>query len=172
MIIDALIDTNPYFKFAENLFDPEDYMNYTDSIVKYIETTPKKEFKGAQKILKRLHCRDLYQCVGEKLMDHTEISQFEHVTPQDIVNCQDSDGTCLTVEDIVVHRFSINFGCGLQNPVELISFYNKTEKLQGSSAVVPDQFSEYYVRLFVKDPSKAELASSTFKRFISKFKFN
>ncbi len=105
-------------------------------------------------------------------MDHTQISQFEQVTPQDIVNCQDTDGTSLVVEDIVVHRFSINFGCGLQNPVELVSFYNKTEKSQGSSTVVPDQFSEYYIRLFVKDPSKAELAKATFESFISKFKFN
>jgi hypothetical protein len=52
-------------------------MNYTDSIVKYVETAQKLEFKGAQKILKRLHSRDLYQCVGEKLMDHTQITQFE-----------------------------------------------------------------------------------------------
>jgi hypothetical protein len=47
MIIDALLEVDSYFKFAQNLSDPEQYMNYTDSIVKYVETTQKGEFKGA-----------------------------------------------------------------------------------------------------------------------------
>ena len=47
MIVDALLKVDSYFKFAENLSDPEQYMNYTDSIVKYVETTQKVEFKGA-----------------------------------------------------------------------------------------------------------------------------
>ena len=47
MIIDALLEVNSYFKFTENLSDPEQYMNYTDSIVKYVETAQKGEFKGA-----------------------------------------------------------------------------------------------------------------------------
>ena len=76
MIVDALVEVNPYFKFTENLNDPDKYMNYTDSLVKHVETTKKLEFQSAQQILKRLHHRAIYQCVGEKLMDHTEISQF------------------------------------------------------------------------------------------------
>jgi len=87
MIIDALLEVNPYYKFAENLTDPEKYMTYTDSLVKYVETAKKIEFASAQKILKRLHSRELYQCVGEKLLDHTQISRLESVTNQDIVNC-------------------------------------------------------------------------------------
>lgn len=47
MIVDALLEVDSYFKFAENLSDPEQYMNYTDSIVKYVETKQKVEFKGA-----------------------------------------------------------------------------------------------------------------------------
>jgi hypothetical protein len=48
MIVDALVEVNPYFNFTENLNDPEMYMNYTDSLVKHVETTKKVEFQGAQ----------------------------------------------------------------------------------------------------------------------------
>lgn len=47
MIIDSLLEVDSYFKFAENLSDPDQYMNYTDSIVKYVETAKKFEFGGA-----------------------------------------------------------------------------------------------------------------------------
>lgn len=47
MIVDALLEVDSYFKFAENLSDPKQYMNYTDSIVKYVETAQKVEFRGA-----------------------------------------------------------------------------------------------------------------------------
>ena len=47
MILDALITVNPYFNFAENLMRPEEYMKYTDDLVKYIEVTKKSEFKEA-----------------------------------------------------------------------------------------------------------------------------
>ena len=38
MIVDVLLETNPYFKFYENLNNPNEYFKYTDSILKYIET--------------------------------------------------------------------------------------------------------------------------------------
>ncbi len=47
MILDSLVAVNPYFKFAENLANPEVYSTYTDSVVKYIETSRKSEFKEA-----------------------------------------------------------------------------------------------------------------------------
>ena len=123
MNLDALISVNPYFKFVENLNNPDEYHKFTDHLIKYVECIPKPEFKEAQKILKRIHERDLYRCIGERIFDNFQNQRLqEEVCAQDIINCQDGGGQ-LRVEDIVVHKFSINFGHGLQNPVELVKFY-------------------------------------------------
>ena len=37
MIVDALYYANPVFKFEENIFKPEKYINYTDNILSLIE---------------------------------------------------------------------------------------------------------------------------------------
>ncbi len=77
MICDALVEVNPYFKFVENINRPEEYMRYTDDLVKHIEVTKRHEFAGAQKILRRLHTRELYRCVGEVLLDHEKMRKME-----------------------------------------------------------------------------------------------
>ena len=87
MIVDALLSTNSHFRFVENLTIPEEYMKYTDDLIKHIEATRKDEFKEAQKILKRLHSRDLYKCVGEILFDHLNMKRLLEVRVEDIVNC-------------------------------------------------------------------------------------
>lgn len=73
--------------------------------------------------------------------------QISAVTEQDVVNCQDDDGS-LQATDIILHKYSLNFGCGEQNPVEVVQFYKAKAR---STLLMPEEFSEYYVRLFVKE---------------------
>jgi hypothetical protein len=47
MILDALLEVNPYFKFVENLRFPSEYMKFTDDLVKNIEISKKSQFKSA-----------------------------------------------------------------------------------------------------------------------------
>lgn len=54
MIVDALLEANPVFKFQEKIFDPAAYTNMTDSILNLIEVSKKPELKKSQEILKRL----------------------------------------------------------------------------------------------------------------------
>mmetsp|Transcript_5438 Transcript_5438/g.4123 ORF Transcript_5438/g.4123 Transcript_5438/m.4123 type:complete len:172 (+) Transcript_5438:525-1040(+) len=44
MVVDALVEANPHFKFMENLENPVEYMKYTDSILSYIEYSDKSVF--------------------------------------------------------------------------------------------------------------------------------
>ena len=71
---------NPYFKFVENLTDPEAFSNFTDSLIKYIEVTPKHEFHEARELLKRLHLRDLYKCVAERILTNEQSQQVLSLT--------------------------------------------------------------------------------------------
>ena len=41
MILDALVSVNPFFKFAENITSPNEYMKFTDDLIKYIAVTQK-----------------------------------------------------------------------------------------------------------------------------------
>ena len=95
---------------------------FTDSLVRHIERSTLSEFNYAQSIIKRLHQRDLYKCVGEKMLDSSYCERLKTVKAQDIVNCQNGDGT-LRAEDIIVHQFVVNYGFGHQNPVDLVTFY-------------------------------------------------
>ena len=104
MVVDALVAVNPYFNFTENLTRPEEYMKYTDGLVKHIEVAKRAEFKEAQGILRRIHKRDLYKCAGEILVDHQKMRQMLEVRVEDIVSCHDGDGS-LRPDDVILHRF-------------------------------------------------------------------
>ena len=39
MIVDALMEANPVFKFHEKIYDPVAYMKFTDNILPLIETS-------------------------------------------------------------------------------------------------------------------------------------
>lgn len=45
MVVDALLEANPVFKFHENLFNPSVYVNYTDNILNLIESSNKPELQ-------------------------------------------------------------------------------------------------------------------------------
>jgi len=64
MIVDALIEANPVYKFHENLYNPAKYVHYTDSILNLIEVSSDPALKKSQDILKRLKTRDIYRYVG------------------------------------------------------------------------------------------------------------
>ena len=104
MVVDALVAVNPHFRFAENVTRPGEYMKYTDDLVRHIEVTKRPEFKEAQEILRRVHRRDLYKCAGEIIVDHQKMRQMLEVRVEDIVSCQDGDGS-LRPEDVILHRF-------------------------------------------------------------------
>ena len=43
MIVDALLEANPVFKFQDKIHDPEAYTHLTDSILNLIETSKNPE---------------------------------------------------------------------------------------------------------------------------------
>lgn len=64
MIVDALMEANPVFKFHENLNNPEEYLHYTDNILTLIESSRDPNLKKSKDILNRIKIRDIYRHVG------------------------------------------------------------------------------------------------------------
>ncbi len=73
MIVDALLEANPVYKFQEMIFNPEDYTKMTDSLVSIIEVSKNPELKKSQAILKRLRQRDIYRFIGENVYQNKEL---------------------------------------------------------------------------------------------------
>ena len=84
MIVDALIEANPMFHFEEKIRNPAEYVGVTDSILPYIESSKKQEFKGAKDILRRVRTRDLYRFLGSTILLNKEAVK-KHVTAEAIV---------------------------------------------------------------------------------------
>ncbi len=78
-------------------------------------------------------------------------------------------------EDIIIKKFSINFGLGYKNPVQQVQFYSheaqseKNDTKNQSRNLKPDQYSEYYLRVFVRKEERALEAKLAFERFLAKF---
>ncbi|CDW72019.1 hd phosphohydrolase domain-containing protein [Stylonychia lemnae] len=183
MFLDALVNVNPHYQFIQNLTNPDAYFNFTDPIIKYIASNKSKpEFQISQQILQRISKRDLYKFVGEKLMDTQDYMKIsDKINIQDLINCQDpSDGNFLKQDDVSLYQFGINYGYGIQNPVDLVQFYERSTTINEGTGILsetyqnnrlslmPNQFSESYIRLFVKQEKNLKTAQDAFKKYFEK----
>lgn len=67
--------------------------------------------------------------------------------------------SCLTTNDVIVHRLRINYGMKDKNPVDSVKFFADWSSVESFnvprekvSALIPFRFAEDYVRLFVRNP--------------------
>ncbi len=73
MIVDALLEANPLYHFEDKVRNPAAYVNVTDNVLSNIENSKKPELLSAQKILKRIRCRELYRFLGERLLNNQDL---------------------------------------------------------------------------------------------------
>lgn len=81
----------------------------------------------------------------------------------------------LRPEDLVLHDRKIDYGMKAQNPLEHASFFKDwsdttSYRCKGHeiSSMLPENFSERKVRVFVKDSSKVEQAKNAFDNWRAK----
>jgi hypothetical protein len=73
MIVDALLEANPLYHFEDKVRNPAAYVNVTDNVLSNIENSKKPELLSAQKIMKRIRCRELYSFLGERLLNNKDL---------------------------------------------------------------------------------------------------
>jgi len=138
------------------------YCQLTDTIVPLIEYSRKPELRPAQQILRRIKDRDLYKLAGEMIIPSGR--PLTKLTAADIITA----GSSLKEEDIILHQFSLNYAMKDQNPVDNVHFFSSNVDDPFSipkhevSLLIPDQFQESSIRVFVRDKSKLHEAKETF----------
>lgn len=75
MVVDILLEANCIFKFHENIYNPQKYVNYTDNILHLIENSDDPRLEKSQKLCKRIKIRDIYRMVGQSLIMNKEFAK-------------------------------------------------------------------------------------------------
>lgn len=179
MIGDVLTAIDPYMKISEWANDVERYHLLTDSLFGTIKQDRDIRSDEARDILERLDRRQLYPMICEFIVDSENLQQLESLTREEFVSCQSGSTPAklqLQPDDIIVHRSSINYGKGNNNPVSYVKFYSKHSSNQSFnipkseiSALLPAHFQEHIVRIFLRgDLAKLPTAQKAGRRLIKR----
>jgi HD superfamily phosphohydrolase len=173
MIADALILLEEKYKFSEAIFDMEKYTKLTDSIFYEIlrsnDTDEKTE--KAKKILESIQQRNLYKFYGEfQPAKKLEIDDLKAAAEE----IESLSGGRVKAKELFLTIVNINFGKKDEDPVKSVVFYEKDGDIVKKSGddvsrMLPQTFSEQYVRLYGKDLAtdidKKEIAEKCFKKW-------
>ncbi|GAQ87196.1 hypothetical protein KFL_003380010 [Klebsormidium nitens] len=169
MITDALSLADPYLKFTETVNDPATYWKLDDTILKKIEVSDAPELAASRKIIERLRKRDLYRYCASYVKPKDCPRKSEKVTPAHIAAI--SKGALLP-DDIAVANVKINYALGDKNPVDNVHFFDRfdsTEKYlmlkHKVSHLLPEVFEEHIVKVYAKDPAKADKVREAFEEY-------
>jgi deoxynucleoside triphosphate triphosphohydrolase SAMHD1 len=193
MVSDALLYADPYLKISERISSPETYCYLTDSILTQIEGSTEPQLAQSRAIIKRMRKRDLYKMADEIIVPSHKQGTFPAVTVEGILEYKPADAD-LKAEDIIVDIFTCNYGAfGAfewpssaltqisllpaakkdQNPVDHVHFFSKWDQKESYlipkekvSLLIPEVFSEKYVRIYCRDASKVEAAQAAFRTFL------
>lgn len=175
MLADAMVKADPVLNISGAVDDPAEFTLLTDSIISVIERSKDPGLQESRAIIKRLRERDIYKLADEYLISADAISNFPKVTPSDIVQFQDNSShrTKLVEDDIIIHNLRIDFCKRHRSPMESVRFFRSTRDALSYtiprdkvSTLLPAQFEERSVRIFVRDGSKASAARKAFSRYI------
>eukprot|EP01100_Stratorugosa_tubuloviscum_P013612 TRINITY_DN6918_c1_g1_i1.p1 TRINITY_DN6918_c1_g1~~TRINITY_DN6918_c1_g1_i1.p1 ORF type:complete len:476 (-),score=153.34 TRINITY_DN6918_c1_g1_i1:93-1520(-) len=175
MLSDVFTEANSCLHITDALSDPTKYINLSDSILKKIEISKKSGLTKAKGIIRNLRCRNLYKFADELLISQSVPSELlEKLTPQELIQHQPS-GSSLNESDVIIDNLQLNYAMQNQNPVDGVKFYNKFEPSvsftldkKNVSLLIPNEFSERYVRIYCRNPTQAADAQAAFRNFINR----
>lgn len=172
MLCDALVLANHKFHLEETINNPDLYLSLTDSILKEIERKgAKNKLREANQILDRIKCRDLYKFVSELILDSKQFKQIGSL--ENIKKFMVQENPTLNENDIIVAVNNINYCMKDKNPVDFVDFWQQNnpskkfnKKWNEVSLLLPQQFSEYLIRIYVKHKQDMEKVKAGFKNYI------
>ncbi|KAF8075760.1 hypothetical protein FPV67DRAFT_1648910 [Lyophyllum atratum] len=174
MIIDALMEAEPYMKIAEQVYDPERYLHLTDHVMTGIEASTDPNLAPARAIFQRIRTRDLYKLVDFKSVSYLLAPAFkEHITPAAIVKAAralpgegggeggkggEGRGRGLREEDVICDFSLMHYGMKEKNPLDYVKFYSKRHPDHAAhaergvySCVMPEWHAEFSIKIFTKN---------------------
>ncbi|KAG0223575.1 SAM domain and HD [Actinomortierella wolfii] len=177
MITDAMLEADNIMGISKAIDCREDYLNLTDDILLQIERSKDPGLEKSRAIIERIRKRNLYKFVDELIIprDKKDILTKDRITPFEIASCQGSNDH-LEEDDIIVEFLKNNYAMKDRNPVDGIKFFSKhnhsvsyhipREKV---STLIPSEFQECLIRVFVRDPTKVGPVHGAFRRLMSRY---
>jgi HD superfamily phosphohydrolase len=134
MLVDAIIEANPYLELEKTLNDIDLYLTLTDSILDRIKTAPGLE--RSKSLLKRIDKRQFYKLVK---------TLPEKPTAADLAG----------VEQPIVQQVTVNYGTGRLNPLTRVPFYDDSGQIFNLKdfecrMLLPKRFEESEYRIFTR----------------------
>ncbi|EGG23663.1 HD phosphohydrolase domain-containing protein [Cavenderia fasciculata] len=174
MVSDALSAADPYLKISDQLDDPKEFINLTDSILQRIEYSKEPELKEARQIIRNIRTRNLYKFVDEVIIPVG--SQFAKQLPPTLSQEIAKVGNDLLESDFIIHDLKLNYAFKDKDPVESTHFYTRYDdstKVQilkeHASHLIPSQFQESRVRIFCKTKEKCENVQIAFRKVLKNY---
>jgi HD superfamily phosphohydrolase len=177
MIGDAMTLADDYLGISQSVNDIQQYSLLTDSILRTIQCSTTPELAEARAIVRLIGRREVYKCVGEFIVPQSKCPHFPaKVYPKDIITCQPSGELDLQESDIIVHNFKMNYAMAENNPVDHVHFFAKAEPeasftipREQVSVLLPEVFSEQYLRVYCRQKEKAQQAHLAFQNYLRRY---
>jgi len=169
MISDAFSAAEPYLKISEQLDDPKEFINLSDSLLRTIETSKVKELEKSRSIIKNIRNRNLYKFVDEIIVSSKNM-------PNHLAEEIASEGNGITVDDVIVQNLKLNYAFKDKDPVEHTHFYTRYDdsskikiRKEHASHLIPNTFQEERIRVFCRSKDKCGQVQEAFRKVLKKY---
>eukprot|EP00871_Galdieria_phlegrea_P005582 jgi/Galph1/6024/GphlegSOOS_G4745.1 len=174
MLTDVLLHADAYLSISNSIWDMEEFLTMSDSILYMIEHSKTPSLERSRNILKALRMRHLYKFVCEVLVP-CHVPDIKEI---DVTTCQVGADVQLGPDDIIVQNLRANYAMREKNPVDNVLFFQTWQDTCGIhiprehvSYLIPDVFEEHTVRLYSKrrDNIAVQAAKKAFQNCIEQF---
>uniref|UniRef100_A0A3B3ZB65 HD/PDEase domain-containing protein n=1 Tax=Periophthalmus magnuspinnatus TaxID=409849 RepID=A0A3B3ZB65_9GOBI len=166
MIRDALLKADPELNISTAAGNVKDFTDLTDGVFETILHSKNWKLTGAGLIeagliLQNILSRKLYIFLGET-------KQTDRLV-QEVLLCT----TLLQEEDFEITIATFDFGSKDKNPMDNLYYYKKSDKERAikiprekvSQFLLPERFSEKWIRVYCKSQDKKSIALEAFKKW-------
>lgn len=181
MVQDMLNMVQDKYHFLRDVSNPERYAQWTDHILKEIETSTDTELAPARSIVRDIRKRKFYPFVDMVMLPSypgvvaprgEDPKTFYQCTP-DILAQYIPPSAQVSTKDILVNHLELNYAMRDQNPVDRVRFYSKYQPNSSFviasktvSHLLPQEFLEKAIRVYVRDPTKVEATREGFQKWM------
>ncbi|XP_046842295.1 deoxynucleoside triphosphate triphosphohydrolase SAMHD1-like [Xenia sp. Carnegie-2017] len=171
----AFYKVDKIMKISESVNDMKRYTVLTDSILYDILRNDSEEpgFREAQELIRCIQERKIYKFCGQTQPPSGSECPSKHEIALELIKISDEE---LRMEGIFVSIVDFNFGMKDKDPIDAVTFYNKSHKpvrvgKEHVSQMLPQNFHERFVRVYAKQPENAQLLQRCFKAWCSRRKY-
>ncbi|KAF9233355.1 hypothetical protein BU15DRAFT_90386 [Melanogaster broomeanus] len=163
MVIDALLEAEPYLNIAHHVAKPKRYIFLTDHLSIRSRSRPRRqELESARAII-----------IDYKVFSHNDKKMIkENITPEKIVEVAKS-GVLKGVDEELVMQLTPKHVAGEKNPLDEVTFYSKKKPdwcgkadYSDISLLMPSSFAEVWLRIYTKDGSFHGLIQAAYRHIL------